>query len=74
MNAILGIIVLFFLNFLHVMQWMGKPDLGTALRQYLYVQSGTSGVCILVLLNILGITSKKMYFLWIFHQGKFPLL
>jgi inhibitor of the pro-sigma K processing machinery len=56
-NAILGIIVLFFLNFLHVMQWMGKPDLGYSLATILICAvGGLPGVCILVLLNILGIT------------------
>ena len=56
-NAILGIIVLFFLNFLHIMQWMGKPDLGYSLATILICAvGGLPGVCILVLLNILGIT------------------
>jgi hypothetical protein len=56
-NAILGIIVLFLLNFLHIMQWMGKPDLGYSLATILVCAvGGLPGVCILVLLNILGIT------------------
>jgi hypothetical protein len=57
MNAILGIIVLFFLNFLHVMQWMGKSDLGYSFATIIICAvGGLPGVCILVLLNILGIT------------------
>ena len=28
-NAILGLLLLVLINFLHIMQWMGKPDLGT---------------------------------------------
>ena len=56
-NAILGIIVLFFLNFLHVMQWMGKPDLGYSFATIIICAvGGLPGVCILVLLNFLGIT------------------
>jgi hypothetical protein len=56
-NAILGIILLFLLNFLHVMQWMGKPDLGYDFATVLIsALGGVPGVCILVLLNILGIT------------------
>ena len=54
-NAILGIICLFLLNFLHVMQWMGKPDLGWNLATVLICCiGGLPGVLILVLLNILG--------------------
>jgi hypothetical protein len=56
-NAVLGIICLFLLNFLHVMQWMGKPDLGWGLATVLVsLIGGLPGVLILVLLNILGIT------------------
>ncbi|MFA4825138.1 MAG: pro-sigmaK processing inhibitor BofA family protein [Methanoregula sp.] len=56
-NAILGIILLFLLNFLHVMQWMGKPDLGYDFATVLISAiGGVPGVCILVLLNIFGIT------------------
>jgi hypothetical protein len=56
-NAILGIICLFLLNFLHVMQWMGKPDLGWGLATVLIsLIGGLPGVLILVLLNILGFT------------------
>jgi hypothetical protein len=56
-NAILGIIVLFLLNFFHIMQWMGKPDLGYSLATIIICTvGGLPGVCILVLLNILGIT------------------
>jgi inhibitor of the pro-sigma K processing machinery len=55
-NAILGIIVLFLLNALHVMQWIGKPDLGYSLVTIIICAvGGLPGVCILVLLNILGI-------------------
>jgi inhibitor of the pro-sigma K processing machinery len=56
-NAILGLITLFILNFLHVMQWMGRPDLGFSLATVLICGvGGLPGVLILVLLTLLGIT------------------
>jgi inhibitor of the pro-sigma K processing machinery len=56
-NAVAGLILLIVLNYLHVMQWMGKPDLGYDLATVLICAiGGVPGVCILVLLNILGVT------------------
>jgi inhibitor of the pro-sigma K processing machinery len=56
-NAVIGLILLVVLNFFHVMQWMGKPDLGYDLVTVLICAiGGVPGVCILVLLDILGIT------------------
>ncbi len=56
-NAVIGLILLIVLNYLHVMQWMGKPDLGYGLATVLISAiGGVPGVCILVLLDILGIT------------------
>ena len=56
-NAVLGLILLVILNFFHILQWMGKPDLGYDLATILISAiGGVPGVCILVLLNILGIT------------------
>nr|WP_321350750.1 pro-sigmaK processing inhibitor BofA family protein [uncultured Methanoregula sp.] len=56
-NAVLGIVCLFLLNTLHVMQWIGKPDLGYNLATILICAvGGLPGVLILILLNILGIT------------------
>lgn len=56
-NAVVGLILLVVLNFLHVMQWMGKPDLGYDLATVLICAiGGVPGVCILILLDILGIT------------------
>lgn len=56
-NAVLGIITLFLINALGIMQWMGKPDLGYDLATVLVCAiGGLPGVLILVLLNILGIT------------------
>ena len=56
-NAVLGLIFLFVLNTLQVMQWIGKPDLGYSLATIIICGvGGLPGVLILVLLNILGIT------------------
>jgi inhibitor of the pro-sigma K processing machinery len=55
-NAILGLIALFLLNFLHIMQWMGKPDLGYSIASVIICAvGGLPGICVLILLNILGI-------------------
>lgn len=56
-NAVLGLLLLFILNFLHIMQWVGKPDLGYSLATLLICAiGGLPGVLVLVLLNIFGIT------------------
>ncbi len=56
-NAILGLVALFLLNSFHVMEWIGKPDLGYSLATIIICAlGGLPGVCILVLLDILGIT------------------
>lgn len=56
-NAILGLTVLVLLNYFHVMQWIGKPDLGYSIATLIICAvGGLPGVCVLVLLDILGIT------------------
>jgi inhibitor of the pro-sigma K processing machinery len=56
-NAILGLTVLVLLNYFHVMQWIGKPDLGYSVATIIICAvGGLPGVCVLVLLNIFGIT------------------
>ena len=55
-NAILGLVFLVLLNFFHILQLMGKPDLGYGLATILISAiGGVPGVCILIILNILGI-------------------
>jgi hypothetical protein len=55
-NAVIGLILLIILNYFHVMEWMGKPDLGYDLATVLICAiGGVPGVCILVLLDILGV-------------------
>jgi len=56
-NAVLGFFLLFILNFFHIMEWVGKPDLGYGLATILIcIVGGVPGILILVLLNIFGIT------------------
>ncbi|MDD5025457.1 MAG: pro-sigmaK processing inhibitor BofA family protein [Methanoregula sp.] len=56
-NAVLGLIFLFVLNTLQVMQWIGKPDLGYSLATIIICGiGGLPGVLVLVLLNMIGIT------------------
>lgn len=56
-NAVLGLILLFILNFLQVMQWVGRPDIGYSLATLIICGvGGLPGVFVLVLLNIFGIT------------------
>jgi hypothetical protein len=55
-NAVVGLILLVVMNYLHIMQWMGKPDLGYDLATVLICAiGGVPGICILVLLDILGV-------------------
>ncbi|MGD1005247.1 MAG: pro-sigmaK processing inhibitor BofA family protein [Methanoregulaceae archaeon] len=55
-NAILGLILLFIINFFHLMNWIGKTDLGYSLPTILISTiGGLPGVLILVLLSIFGI-------------------
>lgn len=56
-NAVIGLVCLFLLNFLHVMQLIGRPDPGWDIATVLICCiGGVPGVLILVLLSILGIT------------------
>jgi hypothetical protein len=55
-NAILGFILLFIINFFHLLNWIGKTDLGYSLPTILISAiGGLPGVLILVLLSIFGI-------------------
>lgn len=56
-NAVLGLIFLFVLNFLGVMSWLGKPEIGYSLATIIICGvGGVAGVLVLVLLDILGVT------------------
>ena len=56
-NCVLGLILLFIINFFHIMNWLGKPDLGYSIPTLLISGiAGVPGVAILMLLSIFGIT------------------
>ena len=45
-NAILGLTVLVLLNYFHVMQWIGKPDLGYSLATIIICAVGGLPRCL----------------------------
>ena len=45
-NAILGLTALVLLNYFHVMQWIGKPDLGYSLATIIISAVGRSSWCL----------------------------
>ena len=56
-NAVLGLILLFIINFFNLMSWLGRPDLGYNIPTLIIsAVAGVPGVAILVLLSILGFT------------------
>ena len=56
-NAILGLVLLFIINYFQIMSWMGRPDLGYDIPALVIsAVAGVPGVAILVLLSIFGIT------------------
>ena len=56
-NGVLGLILLFIINFFHIMNWLGKSDLGYSIPTLLISGiAGVPGVAILMLLSIFGIT------------------
>ena len=56
-NAILGLFMLFSMNYFHVMQWFGRPDLGyNLITVIISAFGGIPGVLVLIILKILGIT------------------
>jgi hypothetical protein len=56
-NAVLGLVLLFFVNYLGVMSWVGKPDLGYSTATILICGlGGLPGVIVLMLLNLVGVT------------------
>jgi hypothetical protein len=56
-NAVLGLAMLFCINYFHVMHWFGRPDIGYSLIAVIIsALGGIPGVLILTLLKLLGIT------------------
>jgi inhibitor of the pro-sigma K processing machinery len=56
-NAIIGLITLFFVNFFHLMQYAGKPDIGFDwITLIICTLAGFPGAILLIILSLLGIT------------------
>ena len=55
-NAIIGLITLFIVNFFHLMQYAGKPDIGYDLITILICAlGGLPGAILVIILALLGI-------------------
>jgi hypothetical protein len=56
-NAIIGLITLFIVNFFHLMQFAGKPDIGFDwITIIICALAGLPGAILLIILSLLGIT------------------
>ncbi len=56
-NAIVGLITLFVVNFFHLMQYAGKPDIGYGwITIIICALAGIPGAILLIILGLLGIT------------------
>ena len=56
-NAIIGLITLFIVNFFHLMQYAGKPDIGYDVITILICAiAGLPGAILVIVLALLGIT------------------
>ncbi len=56
-NAIVGLITLFIVNFFHLMQYAGKPDIGYDwITVIICALAGFPGAILLIILSLLGIT------------------
>jgi inhibitor of the pro-sigma K processing machinery len=56
-NAIVGLITLFVVNFFHLMQYAGKPDIGYDwITIIVCALAGIPGAILLIILGLLGIT------------------
>jgi len=56
-NAIIGLITLFIVNFFHLMQFAGKPDIGFDwITIIICALAGLPGAILLIILGLVGIT------------------
>ena len=56
-NAIVGLITLFVVNFFHLMQYAGKPDIGYDwITIIICALAGIPGAILLIVLGLIGIT------------------
>ena len=55
-NAIVGLVTLFIVNFFHLMQYAGKPDIGYDwITVVICALAGFPGAVLLIILGLLGI-------------------
>jgi hypothetical protein len=56
-NAIIGLITLFIVNFFHLMQYAGRPDIGFDwITVIICALAGLPGAILLIILGLVGIT------------------
>ncbi|MDD1713493.1 MAG: pro-sigmaK processing inhibitor BofA family protein [Methanoregulaceae archaeon] len=56
-NAIVGLITLFIVNFFHLMQYAGRPDIGYDwITVIICALAGLPGAILVIILSLLGIT------------------
>ena len=56
-NAIIGLITLFIVNYFHLMQYAGKPDIGFDwITIIICALAGLPGAILLIILSLVGIT------------------
>lgn len=56
-NAIIGLITLFVVNFFHLMQYAGRPDIGFDwITVIICALAGFPGAILLIILGLVGIT------------------
>ena len=56
-NAIIGLVTLFIVNFFHLMQYAGKPDIGyDVIAILICALAGLPGAILVIVLALLGIT------------------
>jgi len=56
-NAIIGLVTLFIVNFFHLMQFAGKPDIGFDwITVIICALAGLPGAIFLIILDLVGIT------------------
>ena len=56
-NAIIGLVTLFIVNFFHLMQFAGKPDIGFDwITVIICALAGLPGAILLIVLDLVGIT------------------
>ena len=56
-NAVVGLVTLFIVNYFHLMQYIGKPDIGIDwITVLICALAGFPGAILLIVLSLFGIT------------------